>query len=155
LNRVIERLTPAILEHQGHVTVKWSPEAASAEVDPHRIEQVFENLWRMPSATRHQAKLSWWSRRSSWARKSRSYFPITVRIPYGDQPHIFERFYRVQNRSRKRGGGTGLGLSIVRHIVLAHDGSVAVESAPGQGAAFKIRLPVARQATAKAQVAES
>ena len=68
-------------------------------------------------------------------------------IPYGDQPHIFERFYRVQkDRSRTRGGGTGLGLSIVKHIVLAHDGSVAVESVPGQGAAFKIRLPVIRKA---------
>ena len=73
-------------------------------------------------------------------------------IPYGDQAHIFERFYRVhKDRSRGRGGGTGLGLAIVKHIILAHGGSIAVESVPGQGAAFIIRLPATRTPAAKSQ----
>jgi two-component system phosphate regulon sensor histidine kinase PhoR len=55
-------------------------------------------------------------------------------------PRLFERFYRVdQGRSRQM-GGTGLGLSIVKHIVLAHGGRVAVESALGQGSVFSIYL---------------
>jgi len=62
-------------------------------------------------------------------------------IPEDAIPRIFERFYRVdKNRSRKV-GGTGLGLAIVKHIVLAHNGQIAVESTPEQGSTFIITLP--------------
>ena len=57
-------------------------------------------------------------------------------------PRLFERFFRVDaDRSRKM-GGTGLGLAIVKHAALAHNGSVSVESEPGQGSTFRINLPV-------------
>ena len=157
LHRVIERITPAILEPQVRLAVEWSPDAALAEVDPRRMEQVFENL--LENAVRHA--MSHEVAITIAAQRLDEEIEIVFSdngpgIPYGDQPHIFERFYRVQkDRSRTRGGGTGLGLSIVKHIVLAHDGSVTVESVPGQGAAFKIRLPIVRKVGAKVGLAQA
>jgi two-component system, OmpR family, sensor histidine kinase SenX3 len=57
---------------------------------------------------------------------------------------IFERFYRVDRARSRQTGGTGLGLAIVRHIVLNHQGSVDVESSPGVGSTFRVRLPLAK-----------
>jgi signal transduction histidine kinase len=52
---------------------------------------------------------------------------------------IFERFYRVQSTSTI--DGTGLGLSIVKHIINKHGGEIRVESSPGEGTTFFIKLP--------------
>jgi heavy metal sensor kinase len=59
-------------------------------------------------------------------------------------PHIFDRFYRVPGRGTAPGPdqGLGLGLSFVAWIVKAHQGTIDVESAPGHGTRFTVRLPV-------------
>ena len=56
--------------------------------------------------------------------------------------HIFERFYRSDTSRTRATGGAGLGLAIVDSLVSAHAGRVEIDSTPGQGATFRVRLPL-------------
>ena len=70
-------------------------------------------------------------------------------IPTESLPHIFDRFYRVPGpgAAPTPNQGLGLGLSFVAWIIKAHDGKIHVDSTPGQGTRFTIRLPAAGVAT--------
>jgi two-component system, OmpR family, phosphate regulon sensor histidine kinase PhoR len=147
LDRVIERLRPAISERNGRVSVEWNSASAWVDTDSNRMEQVFENL--LDNAIRHalsDAVLVTIRARSLGEEIEIVFSDNGPGIPYADQPHIFERFYRVHKDRSRIAGGTGLGLSIVKHVILAHRGTIVVESIPGQGASFRIRLPLRQQA---------
>lgn len=66
-----------------------------------------------------------------------------IGISLKEQRKIFQPFYRVDSRLRGKAAGAGLGLAIVRHQAKAHKGEVYVESEPGQGSRFALRLPIA------------
>jgi two-component system OmpR family sensor kinase len=59
---------------------------------------------------------------------------------------VFERFYRADAARTRKTGGTGLGLAIVAALSAAHGGTVSVDAQPGQGATFRITLPMAPDA---------
>jgi signal transduction histidine kinase len=65
-------------------------------------------------------------------------------IPFDEQEHVFDRFYRADES--RRSDGAGLGLSIVQAIARAHGGRLDLSSVPGSGATFTIVLPVDRPA---------
>jgi len=87
--------------------------------------------------------------------------PIEVRVDHGtddavlevrdhgrglsaeEQAHVFEPFFRADPSRFRERGGAGLGLAIVSAIVEAHGGTVAVESRPGEGACFRVAIPLA------------
>lgn len=69
-------------------------------------------------------------------------------IPAEDLPHLFQKFYRVDNSATRTIGGTGLGLFICRKIIELYDGRIWAESELGKGSSFYINLP--RLSTEKA-----
>ena len=111
--------------------------------DPIRLRQAIDNLLanvraHTPNGTPARVIVQ---RNGTWAE-------VTVAdggpgIPAENQTRVFERFWRGDPaRGRTAAGGAGLGLSIVDALVRAHGGSIAVKSAPGQGTAFTMRLPL-------------
>ena len=56
------------------------------------------------------------------------------------QTHIFERFFRVDDSRTRDSGGHGLGLSIVKHIIIAHNSKIFLESSIGQGSVFSFNI---------------
>ena len=131
-------------ELAGHPLAYDLPDAPLvALVDVKRLEQVLRNL--LSNAAKYSP-----AGKTIAVRAFRRAGQITVcvqdegiGIPLDEQDHIFERFYRVDNRLTRTTPGAGLGLSICKWIVGAHGGEIQVHSTPGEGSRFCIVLPAA------------
>ncbi|MEO8204686.1 MAG: ATP-binding protein [Chthoniobacterales bacterium] len=146
LEHTIEQLESSIQERNATVSIEFSAEEAVVEADSRRIEQVYFNL--LTNALQYGAREM--PQITIGATRKEGSIVLSVSdngpgIPLEDQPHIFERFYRVHKDRSRDAGGTGLGLSIVKNIILAHGGEVSVESIPGEGAKFLFSLPITQQ----------
>jgi two-component system phosphate regulon sensor histidine kinase PhoR len=143
LERVLERLEPLIKEKGAVIRLELPDREPPLEADAHRLDQAFFNL--LENALKYGNAEQPEIRVAAEFDGSEARIAITdngTGIPQADQPHIFERFYRVHKNRARAVGGTGLGLAIVKHIVQAHGGQVSVESQPGHGATFRFRLPI-------------
>jgi signal transduction histidine kinase len=74
-------------------------------------------------------------------------FALSVRdtgpgIAPADQARIFDEFQQADTATTRPKGGTGLGLAIARRIVAMHGGRLWVESVPGEGATFRMTVPI-------------
>jgi two-component system phosphate regulon sensor histidine kinase PhoR len=150
--RVIENLDTSGTAGKAAFELNWAADAVFADADENRLEQVYWNL--LNNAIRHGESNSPLIRMS--ANLAGKWVEILISdngvgIPFDDQAHIFERFYRVHKHRARDAGGTGLGLSIVKNIVLAHGGQISLRSTPGEGATFIIRLPVTQNEIASAK----
>ncbi|MCX5899139.1 MAG: ATP-binding protein [Proteobacteria bacterium] len=127
-------------EKQLTLQLDIDPALSDLRADTFKLEQLFINLLDNAITYTEQGGIT------ITARREQAHALITIAdtgigIAADQLPRIFERFY-VADKSRSRKlGGTGLGLSIVKHIVLLHKGTIDVESTPGTGTTFIIRLP--------------
>ncbi len=118
---------------------------AKANVDSDRISQVATNL--LSNSLRYtpeggQIRVSVSTvRESGHGRVKVSVQDTGQGISKEDLPHIFDRFYRGRNHT-KRADGSGIGLAVVKELVEAHEGRVWVESQEGEGSTFHFTVPV-------------
>lgn len=65
-----------------------------------------------------------------------------IGIPESDHAKIFEKFYRGSAPTVRGVRGSGIGLAITKHVAEMHGGEIVVESEPGKGSAFTLRIPI-------------
>jgi signal transduction histidine kinase len=124
--------------------LRWQPPETLPQVqgNTRTLRQVMENL--LSNAIKYTQEGGWIA---VSAGLEQGYVVVRVAdngigIPPAQQPHIFDRFYRVESDETAGISGTGLGLAIVKAVIEKHNGRVWVESKPGVGSAFCFILPV-------------
>ncbi len=116
-------------------------DSITAKLDSYMIGQALSNL--IDNAVKYSDKNT---HIEIAARKENGQLVINVEdegFGIADEhiPRLFERFYRVDKSRSRDIGGTGLGLAIVKHIVNALGGTIEVESIPGKGSNFIMKIP--------------
>lgn len=122
-------------------SVAIPPDASVIQGDEFALEQILYNLIDNAVKYNRPGGSVTVTIASGPGRTTLSIEDTGVGIPAEDQPRIFERFYRVDKTRSREMGGTGLGLSIVKHLVMAQEGKVEVESQPGRGTTFHVIIP--------------
>jgi two-component system, OmpR family, phosphate regulon sensor histidine kinase PhoR len=78
-----------------------------------------------------------------------------IGIPAAEQQKIFDQFYRGSDPSVRRIRGSGIGLAITKHVAEMHGGVVLVESKPGEGSTFTLRIPIRDTEDSKSEIRDS
>lgn len=132
-----------IADRKGITIATSLGESPDALVDPHRINQVIDNLVSnaikfSPAGSRIGLTLSSGGRHALVRVSDQG-----PGVSEADRERMFGEFQRLSAAPTGGEKSTGLGLSIVKKIIDAHGGSITVESTPGSGATFVVALPVA------------
>jgi len=139
LREAVEVVGPAAVQARVERSVDVPPDLPEVVIDAGLLRQAFLNL----CVNAIQAMTpGGGGRLIASARREGAQVVVEIRdtgpgLPEESARRVFEPFFTTKAE------GTGLGLAIVRQAAEAHGGGVEVESAPGQGAAFRLRLPVA------------
>jgi heavy metal sensor kinase len=137
-------LEPLAEEKEQHLVLAGAPRT-TIEADPIFVRQALLNV--LHNAIKYSPV------RATTSLSVESEGPHSVVISVHDEgpgiapehtSRIFDRFYRVDQGRSREAGGFGLGLAIAQWAVQAHNGSIGLSSAPGEGSTFRIILPVAR-----------
>ncbi len=137
--RVVERARIHTDIHD--IQVDFPSEYPIVQGDPTRLEQVLSNL--LSNAIKYSPQ---GGRIAVKGRAAADEVIVTVAdegigIPFEEQPHIFESFFRGSREYQQQTSGAGLGLYLAQAIVEAHGGRIWVDSDPGAGAAFSFAIP--------------
>ncbi|MFE5322250.1 sensor histidine kinase [Paenibacillus sp. NPDC056579] len=147
---VIDKVRYLAEDKQIDISLHSPDEPVLAEIEKHRIVQALYNI--VSNAihyTEPGGRVRIGVERQYRADSRKEYALLTIEdtgigIPAGDLPHIFNRFYRVDDSRTRHGGGTGLGLAIAQQNIMLHKGWIDVHSEVGRGTTFLVYLPMDR-----------
>jgi signal transduction histidine kinase/DNA-binding response OmpR family regulator len=142
VHEVAELMGPRVAEKHQQLGIYVAPLLPMALADPSRVRQIVANL--LTNAHLYTPENG---RIHVGVEADRAWVQIVVEdsgvgMTSEQAEHVFERFYRARGGGQST-PGTGLGLSIVKSLVDLHGGEIEVDSEPGRGTIFRVRLPTA------------
>lgn len=143
---VVTLIEPLAKKKQQRLKIVLSTELPEMEIDSQQLTDALLNL--LDNAVKYTQEGGNIELQASVDRNDVAFVVADngIGIPKEQIPRVFERFYRVDKSRSRDVGGTGLGLAIVKHTVENHGGTITVESEPGLGTKFTIRIPAPIQA---------
>jgi signal transduction histidine kinase len=141
INSLIDEQKDSIKNNRHKIIVKMPKNPVKVNADEHMLRMAIENL--MTNAIKYTPQKG---QINITLKQYKSDVFIEIKdngvgIAREDTEQVFKAFSRVPNELSKTVFGTGIGLYLVRHLTLLHGGDVAVESEPGLGSIFTIRIP--------------
>ncbi len=142
LRETLEAFSYPLAQGGFKVTIDVAPDVPEVPLDREAIAQAIGNL--VDNAIKYSGERKT-IRIEAAAAAGRLRIAVAdegIGIPREEYGRIFEKFYRIGRSETQSRRGSGVGLALVRHVVEAHGGDVIVESRPGEGSRFTIRLPL-------------
>ena len=144
VEETVRRMQPYAADKRVQLLSQVRGRPVETQVDGAAIQRVLVNL--LDNAIKHSPETATITVTLDYGTEANGAVALHVEdrgqgIPAADHHRIFERFYRRGSELRRETQGIGLGLTIVKYITEAHGGQISLQSAPGQGARFTVRLP--------------
>lgn len=138
---IVEHARPLAARKDIALTLEVRSDSEDLWLDMERMERIFINL--LSNALKFTDTGG--TVRVVMDRPTKDIITIAVTdtgigIPQDKQVQVFERFSQADDSTTRRYGGTGIGLALVKELVELHGGTITVESAPGSGSSFTVRL---------------
>lgn len=123
-----------------HVATRNISPAFYVYADPDHLREIFDNLAENAIKYTKEGEVSV-DVTATDTEVSINFSDTGLGIPPEDLPHLFQKFYRVDNSDTREIGGTGLGLYLCRRLAEINNGHIAVRSELGRGSTFSVVLP--------------
>ena len=142
LEEVLSELEPLIVRSGLPVKVELAPRLPALHTDRQKVKQIVLNLLANALKFTHQGSIRIGARSDRRAREVLIAVSDTgIGIAPEDQERVFEDFQQADSSTTRPYGGTGLGLSICRRLADMLGGKITLQSEPGKGSTFALRLP--------------
>jgi two-component system phosphate regulon sensor histidine kinase PhoR len=140
--KALEAYRHEIQKEGFQVNVQINPDVPDSFADPNAITMALFNL--LDNSVKYSADQK---RIDVRVDRNNGFVDLTVvdqgiGIPPAEQHRIFDKFYRGREASVRRVRGSGIGLAITKHVAEMHGGEVLVQSEPGKGSTFTLRIPI-------------
>ena len=141
VKRAVNELTPLTNEKHGRMILQLEESDLKVEGEPDQLYLAIFNLINnaLKYSTRPRVVITTFSRNNDYHIRIRD---NGFGIDKKDLNNIFRKFYRVQNGNVHNAKGLGLGLYITKKVITMHDGSIKVQSTPGEGTTFTVTIPI-------------